>query len=466
MRKIFSLFAALTLSAGLWAIDNVPYIDANGQLKTANGVTEITNASTTLSGGWYVVYGADVQTGTLICQGDVHLILCDGAKLTATGSNWGQAGINVTGTNSLTIYAQSTNPETMGQLIANGASIAAGIGGGDNQPGNNITINGGKVTAKGGTYAAGIGGGQVGSGSNITINGGEVTANGGDSAAGIGGGMTKDGSNITINGGVVTANGGDMAAGIGGGIGGSGFDIYISDAYVLEAGAAANPTEVINHSSATNLGSSLNGKRYAKIEGLATPYTRTTSVDQWATVCLPYAATSFEGADFYKVNYYDASDPTDLKLYIEPVVNLEAGKPYIFHATDETVTIEHNATTPEEISAGYENGLYGSFARKTIVYDAEHAYAALANNTVNVIGAGHTVTVPACRAYFDMTEVPTTEQPHSAPLRCISIPSKNPTDLGQSAITNHKSAMKVVKNGQFRIVRDNKMYNAQGVEIQ
>ena len=34
-KKIFSLFAALTLCAGLWAINNVPYIDAAGQSQTA-----------------------------------------------------------------------------------------------------------------------------------------------------------------------------------------------------------------------------------------------------------------------------------------------------------------------------------------------------------------------------------------------------------------------------------------------
>ena len=35
--------------------------------------------------------------------------------------------------------------------------------------GKNITIAGGKVTANGGDYGAGIGGGQEGDGSNITI---------------------------------------------------------------------------------------------------------------------------------------------------------------------------------------------------------------------------------------------------------------------------------------------------------
>ena len=449
------------------------YINENGEEQNISA-WEVKDASEAVTWGtagdttWFVVKGEDVQLSAgAICAGDVRLILADGAKLTATGiMNYASSiftpGIEVSGEdNSLTIYAQSTNSTTMGQLIAqqNGAR-AAGIGGGNETSGSNITINGGKVTAQGGEWAAGIGGGNKAPGSNITINGGYVTATGGVSGAGIGGGHQANGSNITINGGKVTAAGTQDAAGIGGGYNGNGLYIYISDAYVLEAGADADNTEVIAHSSAQDLASTLFGKYYVKIEGLATPYTRTTSVDQWATVCLPYDATSFSGADFYKVNYYDGVD----KLYIEPVDNLLAGVPYIFHTTATTVTIEHNATTPEEISAGNEYGLYGSFARKTIAYDAEHAFAALANNTVNVIEEGHTVTVPACRAYFDMDDVPDFEQPHSAPLRCIGVPSQTPTG-NPSLHHSINSSFKTIENGQFRIVREGKTYNAQGIEL-
>ncbi|MFR4817281.1 MAG: hypothetical protein ACLT99_07645 [Faecalibacterium prausnitzii] len=42
-----------------------------------------------------------------------------------------------------------------------------------------MTINGGTVTATGSYYGAGIGGGENGSGKNITINGGTVNAKGG-----------------------------------------------------------------------------------------------------------------------------------------------------------------------------------------------------------------------------------------------------------------------------------------------
>ena len=245
MKKSFFLFIALTLGIGAWAQETqtVNYIDANGE-KTVTA-TVITNETNTLSTGWYVVLGNDVQTGTLTCQGGVHLILADGAKLTATGNNTSSnaAGIQVSGgSNYLIIYGQTNQT---GQLIATGGGDiglatgvgSAGIGGGWHGSGSNITINGGIVTANGGPYAAGIGGGHSGSGSNITINGGIVTANGGQWAAGIGGGNDGgSGSNITINGGIITATGGDCAAGIGGGYEGSGSNITINGGIVAANG--------------------------------------------------------------------------------------------------------------------------------------------------------------------------------------------------------------------------------------
>ena len=122
-----------------------------------------------------------------------------------------------------------------GKLTANGGHGGAGIGGGYEGSGSDITITGGEITANGGGEAAGIGGGVLGSGSDITITGGEVTANGGWCGAGIGGGPRGNGSDITISGGKVIANGGLCGAGIGGGYKGSGSDVTISKDSRVEA---------------------------------------------------------------------------------------------------------------------------------------------------------------------------------------------------------------------------------------
>ena len=79
------------------------------------------------------------------------------------------AGINVTGTNKLTIYAQTTDAAVMGKLKATGGANTnanskggAGIGGNTGENNGTITINGGDITAICGSAnncGAGIGGG-------------------------------------------------------------------------------------------------------------------------------------------------------------------------------------------------------------------------------------------------------------------------------------------------------------------
>ena len=197
-----------------------------------------------LTSGWYVVQGeltigdaSNVQRITV--NDEVHLILADGCNFTVNGGIQVQdndRNINTVSTNSLTIYAQSTG-KNMGKLTAQNAGYHnAGIGGGGEDPGGNITIRGGNVTAKGGEKAAGIGGGWYSNGGTITINGGTVTANGGKDGAGIGGGWYSNGGNITISGGTVTATGGSGGAGIGSGVNGSGGIITINGGTVNATG--------------------------------------------------------------------------------------------------------------------------------------------------------------------------------------------------------------------------------------
>ena len=98
--------------------------------------------------------------------------------------------------------------------------------------------------------------------------------------------------------------------------------------------------------------------------------------------------------------------------------------------------------------------------------DASHSYAAISNNQVNIAENGNTVTVAANRAYIDMNEVATVEQPHHAPLRVMGAPRGQATDLETvdgSQCTMHDG--KFLRNDQLIIVRDGKTYNAQGVMI-
>ena len=165
-------------------------------------------------------------------KGNVEIEL-DGDNELKSGTQ--SAGLEKTSTGKLTLKDDS---KEAGSLTATGGNNAAGIGGGFQGNGENITITGGTVTATGGFSAAGIGGGREGKGENITITGGTVNATSND-GAGIGGGLLGSGENITITGGTVNATGTD-GAGIGGGNGGVGKNITITGGTVTAAGGFGN----------------------------------------------------------------------------------------------------------------------------------------------------------------------------------------------------------------------------------
>ena len=268
------------------------YLDENGVVQTVpGGVVEVTDRTTSLGDGWYIVRGTvgDFSPLSISVTGTVHLILADGCTLKTEG-------ITVNDGVSLTIYAQSdggdmgtleatnmSNPAIScngGTVTINGGSINAdGMGAADiGGTGGIITINGGTVNATndgidGGACEIIINGGTVNadsssiedlagiSGDSITITGGTVTATGGKNAAGIGGGSGEAGGTITISGGKVTATGGENAAGIGGGNGGAGGNISITGGDVTAQGNPATSSSTLANYNVggAGIGGGLNG---------------------------------------------------------------------------------------------------------------------------------------------------------------------------------------------------------------
>ena len=164
--------ADLTLEAPVKPTE-VPYV--GGENPTANalpvrsGTTVWSENSET--GGWYVVNQNVTMAKRVEVEGNVNLILADGAKL----ETWYLGGIHVSEGNSLTIWAQSGGTGSLSACSNN--LYQAGIGGNDREDAGTITNNGGNITAKGRLYAAGIGGGAEGGAGTIIINGGNIDAN-------------------------------------------------------------------------------------------------------------------------------------------------------------------------------------------------------------------------------------------------------------------------------------------------
>ena len=237
--------------------DNRTYGDETGKAALSvqgKGSVEIElDGKNELKSGYKRAGLEKTSEGTLTLKDDKK----KAGSLTATGGKFGAGiggGLNGVGKN-ITIKGGTVNAaggDNGGAGIGGGDSgsgeaititggtvnAAGGIGGGTGGNGKNITITGGTVTATNKEGGAGIGGGIMGNGEDITITGGTVNAAGGDYAAGIGGGNSGSGKNITITGGTVTAKGGVLGAGIGGGVVGSGTNITITGGTVTASGCA------------------------------------------------------------------------------------------------------------------------------------------------------------------------------------------------------------------------------------
>jgi len=191
------------------------------------------NIITKLDEGWYAVIEDITVNDRMKVNGDVHLIIFDGATLTAP------KGINVDSEDKLTIYDQGITNDDLGKIVITGPDNGcAGIGGGsDGHPAGRITIHGGKLEIQGGPEAAAIGGNDCAFHEKIIIYGGSIVARGGSLAAGIGSGSSPNGTPgvVEILGGSVDATG-ILGAGIGGGIdGGHNGTIIISGDSVVNA---------------------------------------------------------------------------------------------------------------------------------------------------------------------------------------------------------------------------------------
>ena len=205
---------------GSSAEDSNPTITSNGN-QTGYTITIKAEKDTTAN---VTIKDTNISTGNAAIKtegkGNVNLNV-EGINTVSSGDK--HAGVEKANDGNLTIGSESGE----GELTANGGHGGAGIGGGYEGSGSDITITGGEITANGGWCGAGIGGGPRGNGSDITISGGKVIANGGLCGAGIGGGYKGSGSDVTISkDSRVEATGGDpcLLGGYGAAIGGGGYN--------------------------------------------------------------------------------------------------------------------------------------------------------------------------------------------------------------------------------------------------
>ncbi|WP_081777171.1 Ig-like domain-containing protein [Ruminococcus sp. FC2018] len=189
-----------------WDADNKAVVEKNGDnaCKLYN-VIQSTDGDLDLDSGWYIVNSNVTINGLVRIKGDVHLILCDNAKMTVNNTdsknpdNYQESpfAIEVKENNSLTVYGQSEgdNAGVLNPICSKGNSISL-------RENSSMTVNSGRVTTKAGIY------GVLTLGT-LTINGGDVTFHG--NSRGI---LLNKSANSTYNypSGDLTINGGRTTA--------------------------------------------------------------------------------------------------------------------------------------------------------------------------------------------------------------------------------------------------------------
>lgn len=171
----------------------------------------------------------------------------------------------------------------------------------------------------------------------------------------------------------------------------------IKEGYIFDGWYA---TADFSGAAVTKVNANTKGTLYAKWKEDA--YTRDVTSGNYGTICLPKGSKQTSGAIFYELACKDAQ-----YVYLDQVTILEAGVPYIFKATSNTLKVVYNAT--EVTEAGDYNGLYGTFVeiQDAAISDPNNILEGnylLVSNTIKKCGTS--CKVLANRAYIKLEEIP------------------------------------------------------------
>ena len=185
-------------------------------------------------------------------------------------------------------------------------------------------------------------------------------------------------------------------------------------------------------------------------------------INRYYTVCLPKKVTAIKGASFWTLNNKSQDGAT---AYLEEETNnlpFAAGKPFIIQATAEKLEVVYEGAATED--AGTNGALHG-----TLVYMDAAALAAagsdvymLFSNELRPVGENNHL--DANRAYVLLSELnAVAEAPQSAPgKRVRAMPMQPQVATGFEAAEANEAPRKVLINGEFFIIRGEKMYDAKG----
>ena len=185
------------------------------------------------------------------------------------------------------------------------------------------------------------------------------------------------------------------------------------------------------------------------------PYTRTVTNGNYGTICLSRAAATIEGATMYRIVGGNASEG----ITIEEVASMEAGKPYIFLASADQITVTMTGARADVQTA---NGLVGNLGATAITVPQDgHSYV-LSNNLLYLVNSD--VTIAPNRAYIDMDAITPVAPAQGAKRRVIA--TYNQATGIEDASATFGGSETIFENGVLYILRDGVKYNATGARVQ
>ncbi|MCQ2324381.1 MAG: hypothetical protein MJZ53_05985 [Paludibacteraceae bacterium] len=184
----------------------------------------------------------------------------------------------------------------------------------------------------------------------------------------------------------------------------------------------------------------------------------------WNTICLPNNITAIDGATFWTIVGQDATS-----FILDEVTEPQAGYGYLIRFTAAELKVKYGdqvAATPVTASDG--NPIQGTYTQ--IDFDGEGKNVLVGNYVVynnQLCPVEAWVGLRAHRAYVVADLVPN-NVPAPAPGRARAYmpkPKETPTGIGQWNKEQGQRTGKFLHNGQLIIVKDNQMFNAQGMKL-
>ena len=196
----------------------------------------------------------------------------------------------------------------------------------------------------------------------------------------------------------------------------------------------------------------------------ALEYSRTVTPGDFGTICLPYGSSNYSGAEFYEVAWLREN----AGLYLDEIevgTALEAGKPYIFKATENELVVVYEGDAKDKPVEG-KNGLTGTFSDIAVDNTILEGNYIIAENQIWICGTG--CWLNANRAYIMKSGLPTTEQALIPGRRRVCMGENAATgvdNLMESGVISAEQATKLLINGQLIIIRNGEKYNVQGQKL-